>query len=230
MELFQGAPATLLAKIGQQSSLTLSLIKQDACTNARERLEFFIRERFAEHYGAHIQHFMPCLLGLDDEQETLRAAVGVRNAAQGVLFLERYLDVPIEEAIAQRSGRSIARDEIVEVGNLGALEAGHARLLIIAMTHFLVSQGFRWVTFTGTLSLLNSFQRLGLSPISLGLADPQRMGADLADWGSYYATKPQVMVGDIWGGHTRLEAHGLYRRLGLEAFYPTLEVSDVACG
>lgn len=229
VSLQQGA-SRLLARIGQQPSLELRLHKQEACTNERERLENFIRDRFDEHYGARIRHFMPCLLGLDDDQGQLRAAVGVRNAAQGVLFLERYLDQQIEEVIALRTGRTISRHEIVEVGNLGALEAGHARLLIIAMTHFLVSQGFCWVTFTGTTSLLNSFQRLGLAPVSLGAADPARMGEALADWGSYYATRPQVMAGDILGGHARLEAHGIYRRLGLQAFYPELEVADVACG
>lgn len=230
MALYEGAPVMQLASIGQQSSLTLHLLKQQACTNARNRLENFIHARFAEHYGANIQHFMPCLLGLDDGDGALRAAVGIRSADQGPLFLERYLDAPVEEEIARRCGRSVARGQIVEVGNLAALEAGHARLLIIAMTHFLVSQGFAWVTFTGTVSLLNSFQRLGLTPVSLAPADPQRMGAELGDWGSYYATRPQVMAGDIGAGHQRLQAHGIYRRLGLQPFYPEQEVHRVACG
>jgi len=50
------------------------------------------------------------------------------------------------------------------VGNLAADSPGAARLLIVALTDLLVALGFRWVTFTGTPPLLNSFQRLGLTP------------------------------------------------------------------
>lgn len=52
----------------------------------------------------------------------------------------------------------------MEVGNLAAASPGAARLLIVALTDLLVALGYRWVTFTGTLGLLNSFQRLGPHP------------------------------------------------------------------
>lgn len=216
-----------LASIGHEPSLQLHLLKQQPCTKRRDEVENFIRVRFAEHYGAKIQHFMPTLLTLEHQTGQLQAALGIRPAAAGELFLERYLARPVEQEITARNGRYLQRREIVEVGNLAALGAGHARLLIVALTDVLVALGFRWVAFTGTATLLNSFQRLGLSPLALGRADPACMGEDLSDWGRYYATRPQVMVGDIYAGHQRLQAMGLYRRLGYQARYAGEELAHV---
>ncbi|MNE61032.1 Thermostable hemolysin [compost metagenome] len=115
------------------------------------------------------------------------------------------------------------------MGNLAAFGNGSARLLIVALTNLLVAQGFRWVVFTGTPALLNSFQRLALTPIALGLADPARMGDELADWGSYYASRPQVMAGEILPGHQRLLQLGAYPRLGYQPLFNVREVAHAAC-
>lgn len=230
MELPWNHQQRLLARIGHDPAQALQLVKHSPLSRGRAALEAFIRARFAEHYGARIRHFMPCLLGLEDAAGQPQAAVGLRSAVSGPLFLERYLERPIEVQIARANGVAPPREQIVEVGNLGALGAGHGRLLIVALTDLLVAQGFSWVAFTGTPGVLNSFQRLGLSPLALGEADPACMGDELADWGSYYTSRPQVMAGHILGGHRRLLALGLYRRLGHRALYAAAEVPHVACG
>ncbi|PAU54667.1 thermostable hemolysin [Pseudomonas sp. PIC25] len=218
----------LLARIGREPAFGLRYA-QHRHGERRALLEAFIRERFAEHYGARVRHFMPCLLGLESADGAVRGAVGLRAAGEAPLFLERYLDRPIEQVIAGYSGQPIARRDIVEVGNLAALGAGAARLLIVALTDLLVACGFRWVTFTGTPALLNSFQRLELSPLSLGPADPVCLGAEQADWGSYYANHPQVMAGEILGGHQRLVQMGVYPRLGYRALYSEGALPHAAC-
>lgn len=232
MAPLQAARDDNLATIGRSTELTLRLAMQEPCTNRREELENFIAGRFAEQYGARLHHFMPCLIGLYDEAQRLQAALGVRCGQQDALFLERYLDAPVEQCIAEHAATALpSRGRIAEVGNLAAIGAGHARLLIVALTDLLAAAGFRWVAFTGTPLLLNSFQRLGLSLLHLGPADGHRLGAELADWGSYYATRPQVMVGDVLVTHQRLLALGIYRRLGYQSRH-TLdeEFAHVACG
>ena len=139
----------ILARIGREPSLCLQLT-QAGEDPRRVALEDFIRQRFAEHYGARVRHFMPCLLGLHGDNGQVQGAVGLRSAQRRPLFLERYLDEPIELAVARRSGRPVPREEIVEVGNLAAFGSASARLLIVALTDLLVAQGFRWVVFTGT--------------------------------------------------------------------------------
>jgi len=217
-----------MARIGRDPSLILRTLDRRQGDGPRAAAEAFIRERFAARHGARVHHFMPTLLRLDDDAGRLHGAVGVRSAADEALFLERYLDRPIEVEIARRTDLAPARARIVEVGNLAARGPGHARLLIVALTDLLVAHGFDWVVFTGTPEVLNSFHRLHLCPLPLGEADPARMGDELADWGSYYDTHPQVMAGDIRSGHERLVSRGLYHRLGHQTLVESTGVRDAA--
>lgn len=184
----------------------------------RGQLEAFVHNRFADTYGANIRHYMPQLLGIR-QNGALQAVVGLRPASANPLFLEQYLDLPACTQIRLRSGMPLQREHMVEVGNLAALAPGAARVLIIALTHYLAAQGFTWVVFTGTAMLLNSFQRLALSPIDLGVADPARLGEQQAEWGNYYATQPRVMAGYIPEGLAQLEQHGVFQRLGYQPRY-----------
>lgn len=217
-----------IAKIGRDKPFNLFIAHSES--RRRTQIEAFIQHRFAQQYAANVHHFMPCLFGLENEEGELLGAVGLRSAAQGPLFLERYLGQQTETVIAQTIG-SLAptREQLVEVGNLAASSAGAARLLIVAITDLLVALGFYWVAFTGTPTLLNSFQRLGLTPLTLGPADPKCMSDELTDWGSYYESKPQVMAGDIFNGHQQLMQLGTYPRLGHKAFYALEEMPDVVC-
>ena len=171
---------------------------------ARPSLEAFIRAEFARVYGARLHHFCHMLAGHRAADGAWAAALGYTPAADGGLFLEQYLDQPVECAIAAHAGQPIARADVVEVGNLAATDAGAGRKLIVAMTRHLHLQGLVWVTFTATRGLLNSFARLRLAPSVLAEADPARLGAEGGGWGSYYATRPQVMFGNIGFGHDHL--------------------------
>lgn len=207
-----------LARIGDRP-LVLRRTRRDLPTPRRQALEAFIGARFAEHHAARIRHFMPDLLALEEIDGRLRAAVGVRDAQHGPLFLERYLDRPVEAELMLRHGVSVPRARIAEVGNLAALGAGHARLLIVALTDLLVSEGFEWVVFTATTEVSNSFRRLALTPLVLGRADPARMGDERDDWGRYYDGHPRVMAGAIRGGFETLATRGVFRQIGHQPLY-----------
>ena len=181
----------------------------------RPTFEAFIQQRFRKAHGADIRHFMPELFGLSDESSTLCAVVGVRPAGTGELFLERYLDDPIDPLISAAAGCPVDRASIVEVGNLAASDTGSARLSIIAITYLLAMGGLEWVAFTGNIGLVNSFHRLGLKPVTLCAADPERLGEDRHSWGSYYESKPWVHVGNIRAGFIHLRNVGIISRLGL---------------
>lgn len=172
----------------------------------RERtdLQDFIADAFFKMYGAEVRHFCDTLVGCRNSNGQWVAALGFSLARDGTTFLEQYLDAPLESAIASRTGSLIARHQIAEVGNLATVHAGAARELIVCMTHYLHRQGLAWVAFTATRSLLNSFSRLRLDPVVLADADPRRLPDAGKSWGSYYATKPQVMFGDIRSGYAQL--------------------------
>lgn len=200
---------------GQAGSPPLSLSTALPGDPQRTSFEAFIQQRFRKAHGADIRHFMPELFGMQDSSGQLSAVAGVRRAHREPLFLERYLDEHIEPLISAAANRVVDRSEIVEVGNLAASDTGSARLSIIAITYLLAMGGLEWVTFTGNIGLVNSFHRLGLKPVTLCAADPERLGDDRHDWGSYYESKPWVHVGNIRAGFIHLRNIGLFTRLGL---------------
>ncbi len=188
------------------SALSPNLIKEvelrEHYAEERYEIEGFIRRCFATKHGARIRNFMPRLLGLRVKQGDLIAAVGLRGASNSSLFLESYLDQPIEAILKSRLGKAVRRDEIIEVGNLSSPYPGVVRWLIVKLTTMLHDEDYKWVAFTGTSALRNVFCRLGLSPVGLGVATPQYLSlSDRNNWGSYYDNAPMVMVGDISYGH-----------------------------
>jgi hypothetical protein len=162
----------------------------------RLSLERFIAERFWLAYGARVQHFCTHLLGLRDGAGRWLAAAGYTPASGAELFLERYLDLPIETLLGRVAGRAVARRHVVEVGNLAA-GLGTSRELIPALGRELYEAGYRWVVFTATRELRNAFRRLRLEPLLLAAADAARLPDGGAAWGSYYAHSPLVVGGPI---------------------------------
>jgi hypothetical protein len=164
---------------------------------ARAAFEDFIAARFSRAYGARVTHFLPHLLGVRDGLARWQAAAGYAAADAQELFLEQYLPSPIEHALAAALGRPVPRADIVEVGNLAAVSAGMARALIPQLARYLHRLGYRWVAFTATRALRNSFHRLGLKPLPLAAANRARLADGGASWGSYYDQDPLVMAGKI---------------------------------
>jgi Thermostable hemolysin len=160
---------------------------------------------YSKAYGARLTSFMPRLLRVAGPHGAFRVIVGIRSAAGQSLFLETYLDEPIEQAIAARAGEVVDRRCIVEIGNLAESRPGDARLGIIACTMYLHTLGYRWVVFTAVPQLLNAFRRLGIEPVEMVVARPERLPEEQRSlWGNYYAEGPMVCFGDIARGYANL--------------------------
>ena len=65
----------------------------------RADLEACVRTRFAAKHGAAVRTFMPTLIAFRERQGELRGVAGIRGAEEGRLYLEHYLDRPIEERL-----------------------------------------------------------------------------------------------------------------------------------
>lgn len=170
----------------------------------RADVENLIRTRFRRSFGADLHSLMPRLFVLRDGAGDTLCTFGLREAGRSPLYMEQYLDEPVEAALSRLSGRSVRRDRVIEVGNLAALP-GNARTMIVAVTRFLYAGGFHWVVFTGVAGLRAAFSRLGLKPQIIAEADPSRLTPDdRAKWGRYFEALPQVMAGDIRAGFQTL--------------------------
>jgi hypothetical protein len=198
-----------LASLGVSTTQpTDVLITGDAHTR-REEVEQFICSIYKESYGASIDVRYPTLMSIQDEHGTLLAAMGLRDAGRERLFLENYLDMPIEQAIAQATGDTVDRSQIVEVGNLASLGSGAAQYLYLAFHAYAFELGYRYVVVTATTPLKLTFRRMKIETFHLADADPARLIDGGASWGNYYATEPQVITGNIRQGlHTLLLRYG----------------------
>jgi hypothetical protein len=165
--------------------------------NPRAELERFIAERFRTVYGAHVSHFCAHLLGLRDASGTWCAAAGYTPAVSGALFLEQYLDAPVEEVLSQAVNQRVPRGRIVEVGNLAAVPPGFARSFVPALGSHLIERNYHWVVFTATRQVRNLLRRLCFRSYALASAARTRLPDGGAAWGSYYANAPTVMAGAL---------------------------------
>ncbi|MBS1161942.1 MAG: Thermostable hemolysin [Proteobacteria bacterium] len=198
----KSSPATNRSQAGANAVSAFELIEQVG--PGRAVAEQFISQRFAESFGSRVDSFMPRLFTLRDQHGVICGAFGLRSANRK-LFLEQYLDLPIEKAIAARLGSRIDRQCIVEVGHFSGTFPGAVRAMICLLTERLHREGFAWVTFTGTASLRNAFSRMGLAPLDIQAAAAERLPAEeRAAWGSYYQHAPHVLVGNIKEGYGAL--------------------------
>jgi hypothetical protein len=167
----------------------------------RTTAETFISQCFADSFGSRVEAFMPRLFSMRSRDGIVCGAFGLRSAHRN-LFLEQYLDAPIEKTIAARFGSAVERRTIVEVGHFSGTFPGAVRAMIGLLTERLHREGFEWVVFTGTTGLRNAFCRLGLCPVDIQAATADRLPADArAAWGSYYDHAPRVLVGSVQEGY-----------------------------
>jgi hypothetical protein len=173
---------------------TIQVISPDS--PRRVEAEAFIRKVFASRYDARVASFAPELLLLEQAGH-IAAAAGWRGAASGRLYLEAYLDAPVQGRIGQLTAHPVARERIVEVGNLASATPGGGVRMIMALADHLHRLDFEWAVFTATQELIGIFTRLGLPPLTLGRADPGRLGSAACDWGRYYDNGPVVVAGRV---------------------------------
>ena len=181
----------------------------DASHPRRKDVESFIAQRFLDVHGARINSFMPELLALFDDQGRVLAAVGIRAADRQNLFLEYYLDNPVEQVIVERSGAVGERAGIVEIGNLASRDRRASRALFRILAKWLHDKRFEWAVFTGCSSLHRMFATLGIRTITLGRALQARLPRDQQTWGGYYEDNPQVVAGRVNSGRAVFEHPGV---------------------
>lgn len=163
---------------------------------ARAQLESFIADKYQRVYHAELQEFLPLIISIS-QAETPVGAFGLRPGHYRPMFLEQYLDSPVEHQVAAISRQPVDRSSLVEVGNLVVSRNGFGPLLLVSLAMSLAKAGFEWMVFTVTEQVERLIRRLGFSPHYLVFADPDRLTEDKASWGTYYANNPRVMVGSL---------------------------------
>jgi hypothetical protein len=183
--------------------MTLTLVEHQAAERAET--EALISQTFQRVYRAQLSHFLPHLLRLDQAGQ-IGAVAGVRAAQYGSLFLEQYLDKPVEQSVATVFRTPVDRDQVVEIGNLTSALQGFASSMFVVLAAVLYRAGYRWVVCTVTPKVAVALSSIGYASRVICRADPARLQSGSGDWGNYYASRPQVIVGDVASAARSLES------------------------
>jgi hypothetical protein len=173
----------------------LSLKAYERGDPGRENAEQFVREGFFRTHRACVQTFLPTLLTMTDAQGQTRAVVGCHFASEEPLFLERYLDEPIERTLLAHTSARVLRATVVEVGNLSCRNSRDAADLMGLIPRYLIGRGCLWIAFTATSSVRRILRHAGARTLELAIADASRVAGSGDQWGHYYDNDPRVMAG-----------------------------------
>ncbi len=164
----------------------------------------FTEKHYKRRFGCELRHFMPASFSLY-EGARLLAVAGCRGAGDETLFLEQYLDSPVETALAGRLGTAGGRETIVEIGGLAAENRAAAFELMTRLAPALLQLGYRTAVCTVNRPVRTCLDRLGIASVCLGPADSARVDTDGTEWGTYYEGDPEVLAGDIGAGVMAIE-------------------------
>ena len=173
----------------------------------RAQVEAFISSRFLAVHQARITQFMPQLFAVFNNRGEVLAALGIRSA-DSPLFLEYYLDQPIEQVLQQHDiahNQSVSREQIVEIGNLASIDRSASARLFRFLASYLMRHGFQWASFTGCARLRAMFTHAGIETVALGTALQQKLPAHLRHWGRYYQDNPCILAGRVSHGQLLIE-------------------------
>jgi hypothetical protein len=158
---------------------------------ARIPVESGIAEAYHRVYGANLDTFATVLVAAFSGGRPL-AAAGLRLGGEP-FFSEVYLDRPIETLIGAIAGEDTARERIVEICNLAAMQPGTALPFLHGLIELCRNAGFEWAFFTATTPLRRLLARAGIDAIDLAPARRERIANPHA-WGTYYEHCPRVVA------------------------------------
>lgn len=187
------------ARLPRLPALSPKIIHMDdPHQDERRRVEAFLEAAYRQAYGVHLEGHYPTLMSVQDADGRIYAAVGFRYASQASLFLEQYLDAPVEIALSSAWGLASAdRADIAEVGNLASDGRGATLFLFLALAEHLRGAGCLYAVATATRELRGIFAKTGIDAVQLASADASRLSDAGRAWGAYYRTDPIVLAGSI---------------------------------
>lgn len=171
-----------------------SVVEHDS--EARVSLEARIRSGFGMHFDACVEGFMPRFAHYRHTGGAT-GVIGIRRASDEPLFLENYLDVPVESVIAEATGTLPGRDRIAEVGQFVVDDRDIVTCFFRDLVPFLIENDFDWVCFTGTDRIRALLVRIGFHGLPIARAEETRVRRSPDRWGRYYDFDPIVILGKL---------------------------------
>lgn len=200
---------TVTATSSFTKSQTLSMDVYSEIEEGRAEVEAFIKHGFQKSYEANISISMPFLLSVSEGK--LKAALGIRSASSP-LFIEQYLDVPIDELDLFKS-QQVQRGDIVEIGSLYSNSNRFTVPLFLVTAISLFCLGFKYMTFAGTSKVIRIISKAGINCDYICDANAELLNESDDEWGSYYETSPKVVAVSLSDVAQVVDSHPYYHKL-----------------
>lgn len=217
----QGIPSSLYIRASTQMPIATS---SPASYAQNQDAQAFIKRIYAYIHHARLSYFMPILFSgfanmpsygdwLSTDDNALPAfkgtsvAIGLKPICEDKIFLEQYLDTPIQSEISKVAGEPVSRQRIFEIGNLASGCAGSARLMIAFLVFYLsapvlnpITHEYQnkadWVVCTGTDAVRHILAHMGIRShvIAKATAEALKDPEQVSSWGHYYQHNPLVVA------------------------------------
>ena len=152
------------------------------------------------------------LFGLFDANGEVLATAGLTPATEHPL-VARYLPTPPCELLSGLLCEPVEAHELVEIGQLTAVQRGLAPALMVALAAWLAQSHFRWGIATATAPVRRLLADIGIEAQALQPARADRLGDDAAGYGRYYEADPWVVFGRIDDAVAVLRQRGYMDRM-----------------
>lgn len=174
--------------------------------NPQQRIHTFafIREQFCTHFSATPEDDADELVQANNADGDIELAFGVRFGPEG-FFVRHYVGAVVP-ALRRKFGTTVEAENVVELSHLAAARPGVLVQAAPLIAAYCQSRGARYLVCTATDKLQRFFRCRGLATETLCPAEEAALpSSQRACWGSYYASKPLVMAGDLVAAQARLE-------------------------
>ena len=155
-----------------------------------------LQDQYRHHFKCDLQHFMPNTISKIVDGDVV-ATTGYRAASDDRLFLESYLQTPVEECLSAAFNRPIHRREIVEIGSFAVTTSSYVLPFMFQLAPVIQEMGFSVVVCTVTRSVRRYLAKLGVEAEFLGDATPDQVNTEHNAWGNYYDQNPCVLAGEV---------------------------------
>lgn len=194
------AEATVCARPPRAPERVADVLVLGPGDGARREAEALIEQVYLEKFGVQLRSHFPTIVSLVDDAGRVMAAAGCRRAHEEPLFLEQYLDMPVELALQPAVGAVPTRCEIAEIGSLASRGAGGIEALFLALAHHLDAVGARYAVATATRRLRRAFAMFGFMAGDVALADRARLPHGGDEWAQYFEHDPVIVWGRVSAG------------------------------
>lgn len=156
------------------------------------KVEAFINKSFKKKYSTEAK-FVPSILISLNYNKRIFEVLGMGLAESGPLFLEQYLQYPIEQEIGFFYKTAIKRESIAEMGTVISFCRSTKQLLLILLINYLYKTNREWLVLLSNSEIENTLKRMHFTTVPFSDESIKKK----EQWAGYLNDESRIMYGHI---------------------------------